>query len=225
MIQGLHSLVSSLPNDSQQLIEAFHHRFRPRKVGTLMTDTLAMDTPSHDHDGTPKDLDRETVNLLRRWKHRHPDYSRLSTPSRAHHLKKFGHHGMELKPVGVSSKDSLVIIEDDTRWRAARLQALLNVKLYPFGVERCYTLAKVIYFSELSEGDSLHDPYRRFRNAGRVFYAEDERGAGDVVSVDEILCQFGLTHGVCSEAIPKAHVHVLPLIRVSVLSYTFVPAN
>lgn len=185
-----------------------------------MSDMWAMGTPSRNHDVTPpRDLDPETRDLLKDWKRRQPDYSRLSTPVQANHLKKFEHRGAELKPMGVSSRDSLVIIGSDTRWRAARLEVLFSVRLYPSGVERCHTLAKVIYFSELSGEDSLHDPYRRFRNTGRVFYVEEEGATKAVVSVDEILCQFAMTYGVCSDTIPKGHVHILPLTRVRALLY------
>ena len=214
-MQGIHSLVPLLPDGSQELIEAFYNRFKSRRVGTLMVDMLAMDGPNNDRDGgPPKNLDPETRDLLRNWKERQPNYSRLSTPSKAHHLKKFGHRGMELKPGRVSSKDSLVVVGDDRNWRAARIEALFSIRLYPSGVEKSHTLAKVTYFSELSREDALRDPYRRFRNAGRVFYAENKRGTKDVVSDDEILCQFAMTRGVCTDTIPEDHVHVLPLIRV-----------
>ena len=205
-------MIPLLPDGSQQLIEAFAHRFKPRRVGTLMSDTLAMGTPSNNHDrSSPKDLDQETKGLLRGWRRRQSSYSRISTPSQANHLKKFEHRGMELKPMGVSSRDSLVVIGDDACWRAARLEALFSIKLYLSGVEKRHILAKVIYFSELSGEDSSHDPYRRFRNTGRIFYAEDKRAAKGVVSVDEILCRFAMTHGVCSDTISSGHVHVLPL--------------
>lgn len=188
-----------------------------------MTDMLAMGASARRHNGTPpKDLDLETRNLLRSWKHREPDYSRLGTPFQAHHLKRFEHRGAELKPMGVSSTDSLVIVGNDTHWRAARLEALFSVKLSPSGVERCHTLAKVVYFAELSDEDSPQDPYRRFRSMGRVFYAEDERANKDVVSIDEILCRFAMTHGVCSDTISRGHVHVLPLVRVRTLVNTVI---
>ena len=212
MMQRLHGLIPLLPDGSQQLIEVFNHRFKPRRVGTLIFDTLAMGAPSHNHGwSSPKDLDQETKGLLRGWKHRQPGYSRISTPSQANHLKKFEHRGMELKPMGVSSRDSLVIIGDDTNWQAVRLETLFSIRIYPSGVEKRHTLAKVIYFSELSGEDSSHDPYRHFRNTGRIFYAEDERAAKGVVSVDEIRCRFAMTYGVCSDTIPSGHVHVLPL--------------
>ena len=214
-MQGLHASIPLLPDGSQQLIEAFHCRFKPKMVGTLMTDMLAVGTSACRQNGTsPEDLDTETRDLLRGWKHRQPGYSRLCTPFQAHQLKRFEHRGMELKPTGVSSRDSLVIVGNDTNWRAARLEALFDIKLNPFGVESCQTLAKVIYFAELSNEDSLQDPYRRFRNMGRVFYAEDERAVKDVVSIDEILCRFAMTRDVCSDTISRGHIHALPLVRV-----------
>lgn len=220
MMQGLHSLVPLLPDGSQRLIEAFHRRFKPRKVGTLMSDMLSMDAPGYIPNGTPEVLDPETRNLLRDWKCRQPDYSWLSTPFQARHLKKFEHRGAELKPMRASTRDCLVIVGDHARWRAARLESLFSVRLNLAGVERCHTLAKVIYFAELSGEDSPHDPYRRFRNTGRVFYAEGEREDKGVVPIDDILCHFAMTDGVCSDTISRGHVHVLPLTRVRALLCT-----
>lgn len=214
-MQNVHSLVATLPDDMQQLADAFRRRFKSRRVGTLMSDISAMDAgkPSHEHI-LPKDIDRETRNLLERWKGRQPDYSKLDAPCQGHYLKRCEHRGGELKPRTAAFGDSLVIVGNATNWRAAQIEALLDIRLYPSGVETHHTVVKVSYFPELSAGDGLHDPYRRFQNTGRLFYAEDEGLSREVVSVEEILCHFAMTPGVCSDTIPKSHIHALPLIRV-----------
>ena len=215
MMQNLHGLVATLPDDLRQLADAFRHRFKPRRAGTLMSDISAMDTSEGPHEPfLPRDVDRETRDLLGEWKGRQPNYSKLDTPYRAHYLKRCEHRGGELKPRMAAFGDSLVVVGDDTNWRAARIDALLDIRVYPSGVETHHTVAKVSYFSELSTGDGLHDPYRRFQNTGRVFYSEDEGLGRGIVSVGEILCHFALTPDVCSDTIRKGHIHALPLIRV-----------
>lgn len=178
-----------------------------------MSDMSAMETTEPIPANPPRDLDRETVSLLREWKRTQPAYSKLSDPRQASHLGKYEHSGAVLKPKRVAFGDSLVIVGDRTNWRAAQIEALFDITLYPSGVERRHTLAKVVYFSELSAKDASHDPYRRFGNAGRVLYAQDEDSHEAVISVGEILCHFAMTSGVCT-AISRGHIHALPLIQV-----------
>ena len=217
MMQNVRSLVNILPEDSRQLADAFRHRFKPRGVGTLISDISAMDTNRHSHEQVlPREIDRETWGLLEEWKGRQPGYSKIETPRRARYLKRYEHRGYELKPGMTALGDSLVIVGDDANWRAAQVEALLDVRLYPSGVEKHHTVAKVSYFSELSRRDGLYDPYRRFQNTGtrRIFYAEHKGLNKGVVSVEEILCHFAMTPEVCSDTIPRKHLHAIPLIRV-----------
>jgi len=180
-----------------------------------MSDISATDTSNHSHEHySPRDIDRETRDLLEEWKDRRPNYSKLDTPHRAHYLKRWEHRGGELKPRTAAFGDSLVIVGDETNWRAAQIEALLDIRLYPSGVKTHHTVAKVSYFLELSARDGLHDPYRSFQNTGRIFYTHDKGLSREVVSVEEILCHFAMTPDVCSDTIPKGHIHVLPLIRV-----------
>lgn len=214
MMQNLHGLIALLPDGAQQLAEAFRHRFKPGMVGTLMSDISAMDvTECVRERSSLQDIDQETRKFLGEWIRQQPNYSRFETPTRANYLKKFEHQGAKLKPKWRAFGDSLVIIGDRTTWRAAQIEILLNIRLYPSGVETRHTVAKVRYFAELSGRDALHDPYRRSRNTGRIFY-EDERAEEVVVSIDQILCHFAMTPNVCSSAIPKGHIHALPLFRV-----------
>ena len=206
-----------LPDDTRQLAEAFRRRFRPEGVGTLMSDISAMSTTECSRENfSPRGINRETRRLVGRWMGRQPNYSKLDTPTQANYLKRHEHKGGELKPWRSAFGDSLVIVGDHTAWRAARIEALLDIRLYPSRVETYHTVAEVQYFAELSEEDALHDPYRRSQNAGRVVYAEDERTNSnkEVVSIDRILCHFAMTPDVCSDAISKRHVHALPLLRV-----------
>jgi len=214
MMQSLHGLIPLLLDDSSHLIEAFNRRFKPRRVGTLMSDMSTTETAEPIHtNSSPVDLDRETIGLLREWRRTQQGYLKLSDPRQASHLRKYDHCGGELKPKRVAFGDSLVVVGVKTHWRAAQIEALFDIRLYPSGVEKHHTLAKVVYFPELSPKDALHDPYRRFPDAGRVFYTWDEDSVKAVLSVDEILCHFAMTPDVCG-AIPKGHAHVLPLIQV-----------
>lgn len=214
MMQSLHGLMPLLSGDSPQLIGAFDRRFKPGKVGTLLSDMSAMETTEPIHVELPsRDLDQEVVNLLRQWKRKQPGYSKLSDPQQAKHFRRYDHCGAELKPKSVAFGDSLVIIGDKTHWRAAQIEMLFGITLYPSGTEKHHTLAKVVYFPELSTEDASHDQYRRFRNAGRVLYARDEDSGKAVIVVDEILCHFAMTTDVC-KSISKGHIHTLPLIQV-----------
>ena len=215
MTQNLHSLITILPDDTRQLAEAFRRRFKPEMVGTLMSDISAMDTTERVHERvSPQDLDRETRSLVGEWMRRQPNYSTLDAPTRANYLKRHEHLGAQLKPMRSAFGDSLVIVGDHTTWRAARIELLLDIRLYPSRVETHHTVAKVQYFAELSETDALRDPYRRSPSTGRVFYAEDERTNKEVVSIDGILCHFAMTPDVCSGTISRGHMHALPLLQV-----------
>ena len=215
MMQNLHALVTLLPDGTQQLVEAFRHRFKPRRVGTLMSNISAMDTTECPRERFyPQDIDEETRSLLGEWMQQQKHYSKFDTPTQASYLKKCEHQGAELKPNRVAFGDSLVIIGDHATWRAAQIEILLDVRLYPSGVETHHTVARVRYFAELSVKDASQDPYRHFRNAGRIVY---ENGLGTnegMVSIDQILCHFAMTPNVCPNAIPKRHIHVLPLLWV-----------
>lgn len=214
MMQNLHSLIPLLSEDSPQLVEAFNRRFKPRRLGTLMSDISATEATGPIHaNPPPKDLDRETIRLLREWKRTQLGYSKLGDPRQASNLRGYEHRGAELKPKCVAFGDSLVIVGDETNWRAAQIEILFDIALYPSGVETHHILAKVVYFPELSTKDALHDPYRRFQNVGRVLYTQSEDSSKGVVSVDEILCHFAMTPNVC-QAISEEHIHVLPLIQV-----------
>ena len=214
MMQNLYGLIPLLSDNSSQLVEAFNRRFKPGRVGTLMADVAAAETSEPIYaNPAPRDLDRETVGLLREWKHTQPGYSKLSDPRQAGHLKKYNYRGDELKPKGVAFGDSLIVTGDRSHWRAAQIEALFDITLYPSGVEKHHILAKVAYFPELSAEDALHDPYRRFTNAGRVVYTQNEDSDKAVLSVDKILCHFAMTPDICG-AIPKKHIHALPLIQV-----------
>lgn len=211
-MQNLHGLVALLPDDTQQLVNAFRRRFKPGRMGTLLSDISAMDTSEFDReDLPPQGTDQETRSLLGEWMHKQRSYSKLSTPTQASYLRKCEHHGVELKPKQIGFGDSLVILGDHASWKAAQIEALLGVRLYPSGAETYHTVAKIRYFAELSQEDALRDPYRRFQNTGRVFY-EAEWANKEVVSVDRILCHFAMTPNVCSGAILKAHIHALPLV-------------
>lgn len=212
-MQNLHSLIPLLSDDSPQMVEAFNRCFKPRRVGTLMSDMSAMETTEPTHANPPKDLDRETINLLREWKRTQPGYSKLSEPQQAGDLTKYEHRGTELKPKRIAFGDSLVIVGDRTDWRAAQIESLFDVTLYPSGVETHHTLAKVVYFSELSAKDALSDPYRRFPNAGRILYTQDKDSGKMILSVNEILCHFAMTPDVC-KSISEDHIHALPLVQV-----------
>jgi len=215
MMQSLHGLMPLLSDDSQQLIQAFNRRFKYGRVGTLMSDMSAAETAEPIHTNpSPKDLDQEAIDLLREWKRTQPGYSKLSDPRQASNLRKYDHSGDELKPKRVAFGNSLVIVGDRTHWRAAQIEALFDITLYPSGVEKHHILAKVVYFPELSVEDALHDPYRRFSNAGRVFYTQDEDSGKAVLSVDDIMCHFAMTPSICG-AITKGHIHALPLIQVT----------
>lgn len=180
-----------------------------------MSDISAIGTTERAHEiFFPQDIDRETQDLLGGWMRRQPNYSNLDAPTQASYLKRHEYQGAELKPMRSAFGDSLVIIGAHPTWRAAQIELLLDIRLYPSRVETHHTVAKVQYFAELSERDALHDPYRRSQSAGRVFYAEDESADKEVVSVDQISCHFAMTPDVCSGAIPRGHVHVLPLLRV-----------
>ena len=219
-MQSLRWLMPLLSDGFPQLIEAFNRRFKPGRVGTLMSDMSAMETVEPTHTNPPpRDLDRETITLLRGWKRTQPGYSKLGDPRQASHLRRYEHRGAELKPKRVAFGDSLVIVGDRTHWRAAQIETLFDLTLYPSGVEKRHILAKVAYFAELSTEDALHDPYRRFGNAGRVLYTQDENSGKGVLSVDEILCHFAMTPGVCN-AIAKEHIHALPLIQVGLVLRT-----
>ena len=214
MMQNLHSLIDLLPDGIQQLAGAFRRRFKSRRVGTLMSDISAMDSTKCAREQSPlQDIDRETRGFLGEWMRRQPNYSKFKTPIRAEYLKKWEHQGAELKPKWRAFGDSLVVIGDHATWRAAQIETLLDIRLYPSGVETHHTVAKVRYFAELSEKDALRDPYRRSRNTGRIFYEDGMENEG-VVSIDQILCHFAMTPNVCSYAIPKGHIHALPLFRV-----------
>ena len=215
MTQNLHSLIDLLPNGIQQLAEAFRRRFKSGRVGTLMSDISAMDLIESAREQSPlQDIDGETRCFLGEWMRQQPNYSKFETPTRAEYLKKWEYQGAELKPKWRAFGDSLVIIGDyATTWRAAQIETLLDIRLYPSGVETHHTVAKVRYFAELSERDALHDPYRRSGNTGRVFY-EDGMENKEVVSIDQISCHFAMTPNVCSSAIHKGHIHALPLFRV-----------
>ena len=222
MTQNLHSLVALLPDGTQQLVEAFRRRFEPGRVGTLMSDMLAMNTTERARDRfSSQDIDRETRSLLGEWMRRQPNYSKLDTPTQANYLRKHEHRGAELRPKRTALGDSLVIVGDRVAWRAAQIETLFEIRLYPLRVEARHTVATVRYFAELSEEDTLYDPYRRSRNSGRVFYTEGERANREVISADQILCHFAMTPGVCSDAISRGHMHALPLLRVR-LSNSFV---
>ena len=213
-MQNLHGLIALLPDGTRQLAEAFHRRFKPGRVGTLMSDISAMDITECVHEQSSlRDIDQETRVSLGEWIRQQPSYSKFETPTRANYLKKCEYQGAELKPKWRAFGDSLVIIGDHATWRAAQIETLLDIRLYPSGVETHHTVAKVRYFAELSEKDASHDPYRRSRNTGRIFY-EDERVDEEVVSIDRVLCHFAMTPNVCSYAIPKGHIHALPLLRV-----------
>ena len=215
MTQNLYNLMALLPGDTRQLVDAFRRRFRPETVGTLMSDISAMSATECSREKFyPRDIGQETRELVGRWMRRQPSYSKFDTPTQVNYLKRHEHQGAELKPGRSAFGDSLVVIGDRATWRAARIEALLDIRLYPSRVETHHTLAEVQYFAELSERDALHDPYRRSRNTGRVVYAEDERTNKEVVSIDQILCHFAMTPDVCSGAISRGHVHVLPLLRV-----------
>lgn len=213
MMQNVHNLVATLPDDSQQLVDAFRRRFKPQKIGTFMSDISAMDPDRHSHGRyTPRDIDQGTRSLLEEWKGRHTNYSTLDTPYQAHYLKRCGYRGGELKPRTSAFGDSLIVVGKETNWRAAQIEAIFDVKLYPGGVETRHTVAEISYFSELSARDRSYDPYRHFQDTGRVFYAEE--GDRGVISIGEILCHFAMTPGVCSGKIGKKHIHALPIIRV-----------
>jgi len=215
MMQNVHNLVEILPDDSQQLADAFYRRFKPQRVGTLMSDILATGAGDHSHEQySPRDIDRDTRDLLEEWKGRRSNYSKLDTPYQAHYLRRCEYRGGELKPRTAAFGDSLVIVGNETNWRAAEIEALLDIRLYPSGMETHHTVAKVSYFSELSATDELHDPYRRFQNTGRIFYTQDGMLSRGVVSIEEVLCHFAMTPNVCSDTIPRGHIHALPLIRV-----------
>ena len=206
-----------LPDGIHQLVEAFRRRFKPGMVGTLMSDISAMGmTETARERFSPREIDRETQILVGEWMRRQPDYSRLDAPTQANCLKRHEHQGAELKPKRSAFGDSLVIIGDHAAWRAASIELLLEIRLYPSRVETHRTVAKIQYFAELSESDALHDPYRRSRSTGRVFYSEGERSTNlkEVVSIEQILCHFAMTPNVCSGAISRGHMHALPLLRV-----------
>lgn len=215
MTQNLHGLMALLPNGTRELVEAFHRRFKPGRVGTLMSDISSMNTAERVREKfSPRDMDEETRNLLGEWMRRQPNCSKLDTPTQANYLKKHEHQGAELKPKRTAFGDSLVIIGDHVTWRAAQIEMLLDIRLYPSRVETYFTVARVQYFAELSEKDALYDPYRRSRDAGRIFYAEGGRANREVVSINQILCHFAMTPDVRSDAISRGHVHILPLLRV-----------
>lgn len=222
MAQSLHGLIPLLDNSSQ-LIQAFNRRFKLGGAGTFRSDILAISEtagrPVHDN-LTPRELDRETASLLRAWKHVQPGYSKLGDPRWASYLKKYEHRGAELKPKRVSFGDSLVVVGNRERWRGAQIESLFDVTLHTSGVEKHHTLAKVVYFPELSGEDALHDQYRRFQNSGRIFYSQDETSEKAVLSVEEIMSHCAITSGVC-DAISKKHIHALPLIQVS-LAYSHI---
>ena len=204
-----------LPESARELVETFHRRFKLGRVGTLMSDIYAMDATDRARERfSPQDIDQETRNLLGEWMRRQPNYSKLSTPTQANYLKKHEHRGAELQPERTAFGDSLVIIGDHVTWRAAQIETLLDIRLYPSRVGTYHTVTKVRYFAELSEKDALHDPYRRSRDTGRIFYAEGEKADKEVVSIDQILCHFAMTPDVRSDAISRGHIHALPLIRV-----------
>ena len=180
-----------------------------------MSDISAMDTTGRSRERfSLQDIDQETRSLLGEWMHQQRNYSKFDTPTRASYLKKCEHRGAELKPKRVAFGDSLVIIGDHATWRAAQIEILLDVSLYPSGVETHHTVARVRYFAELSEKDASKDPYRRFQNGGRVFYENGLGSNEEMVSIDRILCHFAMTPNVCPDAIPKRHIHALPLLRV-----------
>lgn len=215
MTQNLHGLITVLPDGARQLVEAFHRRFKPGRVGTLMSDVLATNTTERVRERfSPQDIDHETQRLLGVWMKKQPNYSKLDVPTWASYLKKHEHRGAELRPKRTALGDSLVVIGNHTTWRAAQIETLLDIRLYPSRAETYHTVAKVQYFSELCGADLRHDPYRRFHNVGRIFYADDERADKEVVSIEQILCHFAMTLGVCSRGISRRHIHALPLLRV-----------
>lgn len=174
-----------------------------------MSDAIATEEVPATHETDPSArLEEETIRLLRVWKSRQSELLDVDVPNYGHLRKKIMHHGMSLMPGKTSFNDSLVILGNSESWRAAQIESLFDIVVYPCGDKRSYTLCKVKYFMELADCDLSGDVYRRNPNAGRVFSSEAlEKG---VVSVDRILCHFAMTPDVLSN-ISRPHMHALPL--------------
>jgi hypothetical protein len=69
-------------------------------------------------------------------------------------------------------------------------------------------------FRELTETDTIHDPYRRHPIAGRLFYDVIEKEP-ELVTMKEILCHVAYTP-LQNPQIALPCIHVLPLDRVRV---------
>lgn len=213
MRQNLHAFIHNLPENLRVMVDSFRLTFRPVRKGTLASDAMAADeTQDTDKVTLKTNLETQTTELLGIWKTQQPELSRVDVPQQGFIRRRVTHLGTDLMPEKYSFSDSLVVLGSPEDWRAAQIECIFDIVVYPHGKKQVYTLCKVKYFTELSGNDLFEDIYRRHTNIGRVFYIQTKSKA--VVSVKQISSHFCMTSDVLA-SVSVPHMHALPLFMAS----------
>ena len=128
---------------------------------------------------------------------------------------KFGRRGVTFSPFHCNKRNSYVAIGVSDDWHAGRIVSIFSYAHQgptPKLKGHTETYFVVQKFSKLTETDGIHDPYRNFSIAGRLYYDTIEKEP-ELATVKEILCHVAYTP-VQSPRIGLPCIHVLPLDRV-----------
>lgn len=129
---------------------------------------------------------------------------------------RFGRRGVVFSPFHHNKRNSYVAIGASNDWHAGRI-----VSIFTYTHEgprtsklkgHTETYFVVHKFRELTETDSIHDPYRKFPIAGRLYYDKLENDL-ELVPAKEILCHVANTP-LQSPRIALPCIRILPLDRV-----------
>jgi hypothetical protein len=219
--QQLRALISkqSLPPALHPLVDLFKSCFQPKMRGTLFTDISAFTASAHPPSASREyPLTLEVRSGLLSWFS--DNQLQMHVPYNATPIKSILHRGASYKPAKVSKGDSNVLIENvPGDWRAARIHSIFTVKAFEGQIQENRTFIAVQKFARLSSADAVHDLYRRYPLVGGRIYYDELHPKIEVVMLDEITAHFAMTPQVCSK-IKRPHIHVLPLDRVSLLTFS-----
>jgi hypothetical protein len=128
---------------------------------------------------------------------------------------KFGQRGVVFSPFHRNKRNSYVAIGASDDWHAGRIASIFTYTHEgpTSKLKGCTETYFVVHkFRELTETDSIYDPYRKFPIAGRLYYDTIEKDP-ELVPAKEILCHVAYTP-LQSLRIAPLCIHVLPLDQV-----------
>jgi hypothetical protein len=230
-----------LSSNLQALLAVFYRHFgETKETGTLMSDMHALgsspDAEDQNLSKTAEKLDHYISRLLEAYEEREvvqetgasgshggvnmqPEQVSLAQ-DRKNGIRlgvkhdKYGRRGVTFSPYHRSKRDSYVAVGVSDDWHAGWI-----VSIFSYAhqgptpkLNHTETYFVVQKFSELTETDGIHDPYRKFSIAGRLYYDTIEKEL-ELATAKEILCHIDYTP-VQIPQIARSCTHALPLDRV-----------